>query len=131
MPEKAFPQTRAGMLDALAFVENACAGGDSERLDRAVLVVGEVLANAVEHGGAPPGGRIRIAIESTVRQLEVTIEEPSGAGSRIGELQEAQLPSDLLATSGRGRYLIHTLSDSVEAVGPAATRYSFCSRLTP
>ncbi|GAB5535259.1 MAG: hypothetical protein Rubg2KO_15080 [Rubricoccaceae bacterium] len=127
MPDKAFPQTHDGMIDALEFVEAAMAGDDAELIDRAMLVAGEVLANAVEHGGSDPARRIRVSVERVDRQLDLIVEEPRRVVD-VETVETSDLPEDLLATSGRGLFLIRTLADDVEPAGESRIRYVFRPR---
>lgn len=127
MPEKAFPQTHAGMIDALEFIERAVVGCAEDLMDRAILVAGEVLANAVEHRGDDATLRVHVGVNRTEHQLVLTIREPvrSVAEESIGA---ATLPDDPLATSGRGLFLIRTLADEVQPTGDAGYRYLFRHR---
>ena len=128
MPEMAFPQTYAGMVDALNYVERAAAVGDPEIRDRLVLVAGEVLANAVEHGGEHPDLDIVVQVDGDDHQLDLIIREPQGSVETTS-LDQSALPDDLLAESGRGLFLIRTLSDAIAAESQSGgLRYSFRRR---
>ena len=127
MPEKAFPQTHAGMVEALEFVEAEVSGLEAELVDRVVLVAGEAFANAVEHGGEHPNLAIRVDVHRDVRQLELTILEPV-AGVGVEQLVLSDLPADPLALSGRGLFLIRALTDDVQAIGDRGLRYTFRPR---
>ena len=99
--------------DALARVldgiEAAAGGGGlpAETVDRVVLVAGELLSNAVEHGtepvtawweATPDGGRLVL----------------SGGGRPVaGWILGAALP-DADATRGRGLFLVRELTDGLE-----------------
>lgn len=109
----------AGAIAAvLDLVERAArASGLAPRtVDRVVLVAGEALSNAVEHGDgevtvewvpAGSGGRLRVA-------------QGSG-GPGAGSISAARLPDEATATRGRGLYLIQQLADRVEAAPDALT----------
>lgn len=128
MPEKAFPQTHAGMVKAVEFVEASVGGLGADVRDRAILVAGEVLANAVEHGGENPQLQIRVEVIATDRQLELVVHE-SGAGVDMERLIHSDLPGDPLALSGRGLYLIRTLADRIEPIEEQGYRFTFRPRV--
>lgn len=48
----------------------------SEWLDRAQLVLSEVVSNAVRHGGLQESGPIRVAVERTERLVTFTVTQP-------------------------------------------------------
>lgn len=118
------------MLDALAWIEGVLSGSDSDRVDRALLVAGEVLANAVEHRGENDALEMHISIRTTDRQLDMSIVEPSREVT-LERLEAATLPEEALATSGRGLFLIRTLADEIATVGDSGTTYSFFEREMP
>ena len=127
MPSKDFPQTHSGMSDALTFVESEVrqlAGVDERMLDRVVLVAGEVLANAVEHGGTAPQQAVRIEVSGSASAIELAIREGSES-VRLDRFEDARLPSNTLATEGRGLFLIRSLSDHIDANGPRGLRFRF------
>lgn len=70
----------------------------------------EAINNAIEHGcQEDPSQIIRIAWQWRERQLEVSIEDP-GPYQPLSET--AQLPDDPLCDSGRGLYIIQTMTDA-------------------
>jgi integral membrane sensor domain MASE1/anti-sigma regulatory factor (Ser/Thr protein kinase) len=81
-----------------------------EDLFRAELILGEVLANTVEH--AP--GLVNIEIDWSAAQPVVTIVD-SGPGLNA---LKAALPKDQLAEHGRGLYLISSLAQDVRLESP-------------
>ena len=100
----------AAVLDRLEAVARG-AGLPPGTVDRIVLVAGEIIANALEHtdDGAT------VALDAT----------PTGATLRVtgGDMPPAPLPP-AEATSGRGLFLIHALSDGV-AGGPGYSDVAF------
>jgi PAS domain S-box-containing protein len=82
-----------------------------EELFRAELILGEALANTVEH--AP--GLVSIEIDWTASQPIVTISDTGPGLTRV----TATLPHDELEESGRGLFLITTLAVDLE-VQPSA-----------
>jgi anti-sigma regulatory factor (Ser/Thr protein kinase) len=87
-------------------------GTPPSTVDRVVLVAGEAVANAVEHGAgevtvqwipAGSGGRLLVS--------------EGGRGPGLDAVQGARLPESTGATRGRGLFLIQQLSDRVD-VGP-------------
>jgi anti-sigma regulatory factor (Ser/Thr protein kinase) len=47
---------------------------------RVALVLSELIANAVQHGGAGPGQEIEVRIESSPRRLRVEVVDPGWGG---------------------------------------------------
>lgn len=127
MPEKEFPQTHAGMVEALGYVENVVAEWDDEMRDRVVLVAGEALSNAIEHGYESPEQTLRVEVLQAEHELELVIQEAT-PGVHQDQVEASMLPEDPLATSGRGLFLIRTLADVVEPHGDHGYRYTFRSR---
>ena len=76
---------------------------DPEQVFTGELILGEILANTVEH--AP--GLVEVDIDWTGEKPIVTIRD-TGPGMRA---TPANLPSDLLSEGGRGLYLITELSE--------------------
>ena len=88
------------------------AGVPPATVDRVVLVAGEAVANAVEHGEGvvtvrwvPAGSGGRLVVSE------------GGRGPGIGAVHDACLPESAEATRGRGLFLIQQLSDRVD-IGP-------------
>jgi PAS domain S-box-containing protein len=78
-----------------------------EELFRVELVLGEILANTVEH--AP--GLVNIELDWASTNPVLTIVDTGPGFSRFA----AQLPEDALAENGRGLFLISTLAVDVKA----------------
>lgn len=86
-------EARAAVLDALR-------GERAARLDVTVLLVSELTANAVVHGG--PGIRLRLDVGAESVRAEV---EDAGAGV------PGPLVTDALAENGRGWLMVEQLAD--------------------
>ena len=130
MPSKDFPQTRSGMVDALTFVEletRRLRNIQEDVVDRVVLVVGEVLANAIEHGGSDPRRLMGVEVGGSGAAVELEIREASDA-VQPAWFDEACLPHDVLATGGRGLFLVRSLADGIEAGGARGLRFTFSPR---
>lgn len=78
---------------------------DPNALFTAELILGEILANSVEH--AP--GLVEVQIDWTGKKPVVTVID-AGPGLRNRLLE---LPQDMLAESGRGLFLINALSEAL------------------
>jgi PAS domain S-box-containing protein len=83
-------------------------GGDTEAAYASELIVGEVLANTVEH--AP--GLVHLVIEWADAQ-PVLIVRDSGPG--LGDVRTT-LPEDIMNEGSRGLFLVHSLASSVAVV---------------
>src|SRR5262245_37136039 len=99
------------------------AGGRGEQGGKLVLIVSELLANAVDHGGAPamterelegdPRMRLALVIGEHEWRLSVS-DENGGDPARVSRaIRSAQLP-DLEDERGRGLYLMRQMVDSME-----------------
>lgn len=102
IPPGASSRAVSAVLDRIE-AEATAAGLPAGTVDRIVLVAGEVISNALEHGTA--GVTLVIEASSTAASMHTTGQTAS---------VDASLPVTE-ATRGRGRFLIRTLSDSVEA----------------
>lgn len=99
----------AGVLDG---IESAAREGGlrAGTVDRVVLVAGELLSNALEHGTAPVTG----LWEATPAGGRLVL---SGRGGPVaGWIRTAALP-DADSTSGRGLFIVRELSDGAEDSG--------------
>lgn len=81
------------------------AGVVDELADRVMIVAGELLANAAEHGATST----RLCWTVLQDRVEIAVE---GAGPRAGAVRAAPLPESA-ATRGRGLFLIASLADSL------------------
>jgi anti-sigma regulatory factor (Ser/Thr protein kinase) len=79
---------------------------NEEDLFTAELIIGEVLANTVEH--AP--GSVRVEIDWTGTNAVVTVADAGPGLSRFAP----QLPADALNENGRGLFLIASLARDVK-----------------
>ena len=79
-----------------------------DSLDDALLVISELVNNSVEHGGAGPGGFVRLAIEVAGGVLKVEVGD-----SGPGFLPPASLAfdDDVEALGGRGLRIVEALAD--------------------
>ncbi|GAC1530410.1 MAG: hypothetical protein NVS2B8_18460 [Vulcanimicrobiaceae bacterium] len=103
---------QASRRELMAFLSSlADTEGD---LYAAELVVGEVLANTVEH--AP--GLVEIEIDWSAMRPELTARDRGPGMGAIVE-REACVPLDPLAESGRGLFLISALSVDVRIESPS------------
>jgi anti-sigma regulatory factor (Ser/Thr protein kinase) len=75
-----------------------------EILDNAVLATDEVFANAVKHGSTDTDDTIIVTVESTARELRVTVADGSSGVPR-------SRPADEAAESGRGLAIVDALAD--------------------
>jgi len=75
-------------------------GGDTWDIDRAALVVSELVANAVSHGAAPI--RLHVELDSMLR---IEVED----GDRDGLVDMRSVETD--APDGRGLHIVDALAD--------------------
>jgi PAS domain S-box-containing protein len=94
---------RISRKELMAFVGQFAS--DEEALFGAELILGEILANTVEH--AP--GLTEVHIDWTGEKPVVTVSDTGPGLSRLS----AALPQDHLSESGRGLFLISALADEV------------------
>ncbi len=98
-------------------------GVKDAEVEKLVLIVSELLANAVDHGGSPamterelvgdPRMRLALVIGEQEWRLSVS-DENGGDPKRVHRaIQSAQLP-DLEDERGRGLYLMRQMVDSME-----------------
>ena len=88
------------------------AGWPDADVHRLVLVLGEAVANSIEHSEGD--GPIRLGL--TVGPRHATVRIQDGGGLDPDQLASARLPDQPEATSGRGLYMIRKLADSVDVV---------------
>jgi PAS domain S-box-containing protein len=93
----------AARREIMAFLRGIAAG--AEQLFACELVLGEILANTVEH--AP--GLVEVTIDWSARKPVVCVRD---TGPGLAQFA-VRLPDDPLSEDGRGMYLIHALADSV------------------
>jgi len=86
------------------------AAWDEADVTRVALAMGEAVANAVEHGA---GDEVRLDVEADGDRLSVCVAD-GGPGPGASRLGDASLPSDPLATGGRGLYILQQVTDEIE-----------------
>jgi anti-sigma regulatory factor (Ser/Thr protein kinase) len=99
-------------------------GVKNAEIEQLVLIVSELLANAVDHGGGPPAmsehdlesdARMHLALMIGAHEWRLAVsDEGGGDPARVRQaLRSAQLP-DLEDERGRGLYLMRQLVDTME-----------------
>ena len=99
-------------------------GVRNDEIEKLVLIVSELLANAVDHGGGPPAmtehdlvgnTRMRLLLEIGAHEWRLAVsDEGGGDPARVRHaLRSVQLP-DLEDERGRGLYLMRQMVDSME-----------------
>jgi anti-sigma regulatory factor (Ser/Thr protein kinase) len=99
-------------------------GVQDAEVEQLVLIVSELLANAVDHGGGTPAmtehdladnSRMRLVLVIGAREWLLTVtDEGGGDPGRVRRaIRSAQLP-DLEDERGRGLYLMRQMVDSME-----------------
>jgi anti-sigma regulatory factor (Ser/Thr protein kinase) len=89
---------------ARQLIREACGSWPSHRADDAELVVGELVANAVQHGNGPVA--IRIVVDVNVLRVEVTDANPQHPRTFDPP------PPPVEAERGRGLYIVSALADT-------------------
>ena len=104
-------------------------GVKDAEVEQLVLIVSELLANAVDHGGGPPAmvesdlhdnARMRLLLVIGAHEWRLSVsDEAGGDPARVRHaIRSAQLP-DLEDERGRGLFLMRQMVDSME-VDPSA-----------
>lgn len=110
-----FPSTRDAAADASAFVVEAAEAlevSDSVR-EAMLLVIGEAVANAAYHGNQlDPEKKITVECVKSDGELHLCVEDV-GPGVPEERLTAASLPDDPLQTSGRGLFIMKSLSERI------------------
>lgn len=120
------PDSISRAAEAVEVAVSTC-GLSAEVVGRASLAVAEAVANAIEHGNRQLAYRhVELAITSLDEAVEVTICD-GGEGVVARHLATASLPTDPMATDGRGLYLIRVLSDDI-LVRDSCLRLTFRER---
>lgn len=101
------------------------AGWPGSDVVRVGLALGEAIGNAVEHAS----GVGEIVLRYSVRRdaLTVTVSD-GGPGPSPGQIESASLPSDPLATHGRGLFILRQLADSVAVLDDGSLRLGFSAQ---
>ena len=112
---KSFPSTPDATVEASAFVLEAAQDfGVADSIQESLLlVIGEAVANATEHGNSLDAEQqVRVECVLSDNKLQLYVED-GGSGVPAERLEHAALPSDPLQTSGRGLYIMKSLSDAI------------------
>jgi serine/threonine-protein kinase RsbW len=87
------------------------AGFDEDDLLKIGMAVRECMVNAVVHGNRYSGGKkVRFTVKHGADHLQVTIAD-EGEGFDFENLPDPLAPENLMATSGRGIFLIRSFMD--------------------
>jgi serine/threonine-protein kinase RsbW len=87
------------------------AGFDEDDLMKIGMAVREGMVNAVVHGNRyNDRKKIRFSVTQSPERLQVTIAD-EGEGFDFKNLPDPRLPENLMATSGRGIFLIRSFMD--------------------
>jgi anti-sigma regulatory factor (Ser/Thr protein kinase) len=99
------PGREQSVPEARAFVEGILGSGDP-RSDVARLLVSELVTNAVQHTHSRrPGGTVTVMVIELVGSLRVEVID-EGSARNVPVVRE-----DMLATDGRGLFLVQSLAD--------------------
>jgi anti-sigma regulatory factor (Ser/Thr protein kinase) len=110
----AFDPDRLAAARRFARRHAAAAGLDEERVLDVVLVVGELAANSIRHGGGR--GVLRVWAED-----DLLVAEVHDAG-RLDDPLAGRRPASQQQLSGRGLLMVHHLADLVRTfTGPGGT----------
>lgn len=106
-----------------AWLEQTCP--DLTMRHDVLLVLGEALGNAIEHGSEPyPGTTVSVEVFAGAEGISVTVSD-TGRWSRDSSASRRE------AVRGRGLTLIHALSTRVQTVRTAhGTRVTMCHEWT-
>jgi serine/threonine-protein kinase RsbW len=104
----------AGTVDRiLKAVEPA--GLSQDQRESLAVALAEALSNAAVHGNRlRPGTAVQVKVEVEPRRRAVVVVTDSGRGFDSNGLCDPTDPSHLLATGGRGVYLMRQLVDDIE-----------------
>lgn len=112
---RSFPSSAEAVAEALAYAEDLAAemGFPQRLVDPILLALGEAVSNAVRHGNALDA-RKRVTVGCGWQEGRVVcFVEDEGEGIEASRLASAALPEEVLATSGRGLFIIHAVADRV------------------
>ena len=110
-----FASTPEASVEASKFIMEASEtlGLPDDVSQQLLLVVGEAVANAAQHGNGYDASR-EVLVECGVEGPEVWLcVEDEGHGLSEEHLDQATLPEDVMQTRGRGLFIIKTLADRV------------------
>ena len=87
------------------------AGFDEDDLMKIGMAVREAVVNAVVHGNRYSGRKkVHFSVTQSAEHLQVTIAD-EGEGFNFEDLHNPLAPENLMATSGRGIFLIRSFMD--------------------
>ena len=110
------PSKPEAVTRAVRFAESVAAeaGFPEELADRLLLVVGEAVANSIEHGnGSEQSRNVTLEWLKQGRGGWLAVED-EGPGISLERLKNAHLPENMFQTGGRGLYIIRELADDVK-----------------
>ncbi|MBO6577352.1 MAG: ATP-binding protein [Rhodothermales bacterium] len=86
---------------------------DEEQAYNIVLLTTEAVTNAMEHGnGMDADKKVHIHYEATATHVQVTVQD-EGTGFEKSEVPDPLAKKNLLATGGRGIFLMEELADDI------------------
>jgi serine/threonine-protein kinase RsbW len=112
---RSFSSTRDAVADASSFVLEAAEsmGVEDSVREALLLVIGEAVANAAHHGNQlDPSKEVVVECVRRGDELHLCVED-AGPGISEDRLASAALPEDPLQTSGRGLYIMKSLSERI------------------
>jgi serine/threonine-protein kinase RsbW len=91
------------------------AGLDDEQSDNLAVAVAEALSNAAVHGNRlRPGTHVRVRVAVQPQGYAVVDIADSGEGFDVQGVSDPTHPERVLATGGRGVFLMRRLVDDIE-----------------
>ncbi|MET8696263.1 ATP-binding protein [Streptomyces bauhiniae] len=100
-----YPKTRASVSKARDFARLFADGTGADGLaDDLVLIVSELVTNAVLHGKTPPGRQVEVTLDHSAGRVRVEVRD-------TGEGIPRRRPSVPLAVAGRGLEIVDALSE--------------------
>ena len=126
VPEIVLPRRPPSVALACEAVEAFVggAGWGPEDVTRVTLATGEAVGNAVEHGR---GADVRVRFERDGDRVELCVAD-DGPGPSARRLARASLPSDVMATGGRGLYILRQLAERVAVDAEGGVCLGFAPR---
>ncbi|MFI8346199.1 ATP-binding protein [Streptomyces sp. NPDC085596] len=101
-----YPKTRASVSKARHFARSFAAGiGVGGPADDLVLIVSELVTNAVRHGKTAPGRQVEVTIDHSAGRVRVEVRD-------TGDGMPRRRPRVPLAVSGRGLEIVASLTEA-------------------